>query len=341
MATNVPPQPTPDGNPQLSDIVGDQLYPLLVAAIAKDVHERVDARESRSRSQFISLASIALGIVLAVGGFVANEWLGWRTDQAVAEAVERSLGPALFQVEAAKLQLDVFNWSREPPSEDAANGVVRQLEDLYRRGVVQQQSNESAAASGSGVQAGIDALAPAVNALVLHFANTDQPTQVLAVERAAPKVVQANPDNAAFLVVALGDHLLEDAGAPGTWDTTLQGEFEKFGQYLGQAKRSAYPEFGLLYELLTGFVRGAPEQHLRGLLDDVDALAPPDAMSLIYRANNIFERPNDSPATPATKRAAAWVRQLLDAHASDSEVLSQIDTHKWSDDGPPRTPPVN
>ncbi|MDY6829667.1 MAG: hypothetical protein SV583_09850 [Pseudomonadota bacterium] len=332
MATNVPPQPTPDGNPQLSDIVGDQLYPLLVAAIAKDVHERVDARESRSRSQFISLASIALGIVLAVGGFVANEWLGWRTDQAVAKAVERSLGPALFQVEAAKLQLDFFKRSSDGPSEGAANGFVRQLEDLYRRGVVQQQSNESAAASGSGVQAGIDALAPAVNALVLHFANTDQPTQVLAVERAAPKVVQANPDNAAFLVVALGDHLLEDAGAPGTWDTTLQGEFEKFGQYLGQAKRSAYPEFGLLYELLTGFVRGAPEQHLRGLLDDVDALALRDAMSLIRRANNIFERSNDfpaTPATPATKRAAAWVRQLLDAHASDSEVLSQIDTHKW------------
>ncbi len=325
MATNVPPQPTPDGNPQLSDIVGDQLYPLLVAAIAKDVHERVDARESRSRSQFISLASIALGIVLAVGGFVANEWLDWRTDQAVAKAVERSFGSMLLRVELAELQLKAVNqegWARE----QAAKGFVRQLEDLYRRGVVQQQSNESAAASGSGVQAGIDALAPAVNALLLHFANADEPTQVLAVERAAPKVVQANPDNAAFLVVALGDHLLEDAGAPGTWDTTLQGEFEKFGQYLGQAKRSAYPEFGLLYELLTGFVRGAPEQHLRGLLDDVDALALRDAMSLIRRANNIFERSNDFPATPATKRAAAWVRQLLDAHASDSEVLSQIDT---------------
>jgi len=267
-------------------IENEQIYHMLRSTIAKELGEKFEEKRMRSINFFVGIISVVLTITGLISGFLVNEALNSRIENSVDNLKEDFISDFIEKAEAAIFETRVSSLNVRAQNMDEseefrrldAEFVADKIRELYREGVEETEG----------------ATKKRENARLLHFAATaaartfaaapSASTFSVALAKDAPMVFSELDEAHPFLVIGIGNYLLQDAQSPDSWNSpsgSLWESYQSLQRFLASSETSGFPEMSLLYKLLIGTARGDSPSELESIAADFDVLSDDDKNNMV------------------------------------------------------------
>ena len=295
----------------------EQVFQLLMSKIDERVLTRIQETFDRRYTRLILIFTAVIILVTAIGSAVLDLFV----QQAVEQAVERELGPAVtiaegavheaqFEAQVAALNFRVLSIDiAEGFKAEDANSVITQIKELYSQ---ELDSNMR------------DKLRFAIETATKNFALVLRPEYVYQLEDVAPDLFETSGAITEMMIQLLGNRLLLDAGAPRSWleeEGPMRKTYVNYRRYADRANNIGLAGLSLVYELLLRSAEGRPREEIENLIEDSDALKEGDSLSFIGLMSKLLA---GNLGVPGEERVTNWTKAFLCAYREDGAFVSRV-----------------
>lgn len=295
---------------------------MLTAAISRDVMTWLDDRRARRRSTLLASGSIAVAVLLAIGGFLINQLLLGQVRTAVNAAIQDKLASVTFQSRVAALNFRALRLDQADGfTQDDANDLVLSVASLYESSIDDTDLPEE-----TRLQNILD-LTFAVETIANSFAQADRDDLISEITDAAPEVTGRSVTMTQLIVQMMGRNLIGTAGGTDSWvdDTGAEQElYREYKEYAERARRTGFPELYLVFELITRHMAGRPDAEMRELIADITDLNEVDREGFERLMRTLVEGSFIRSPTAASRRIQARTRAFLEDYGTASPFLGFV-----------------
>ncbi len=297
-------------------------FALLQKAVFSDVKGWVEEDRARRRTATLTVTSISMVALIAIGGFLVNQLLVFNVERRVDQAVSDNLSSVTFQSRLAALNFRVVALDRASAfSNEDAHLIIQSIETLYKSGV--GEDNIPADVESQN----ISDLMFAVETAVESFTSADRVDLVTQVTSVAPRVAEQSSRIAPIVVRLTAYNLIGMAGGADAWLDGTGREYrlyDVYERYVERARDTGYPELYLAFELILRHMAGRPGDEILELgaevedLNEIDEGAFIDTMEMLVEGE-LFMQP-----TAVSERVKERTREFLDAFGSSIPALTRF-----------------
>lgn len=303
---------------------------MLIAAVSREVMIWLEDSRSRRRATLLASGSIAVAVLLAIGGFLINQLLAGQVEAAVDEAIEDNLASVTFQSRVAALNFRALRLDQaEGFSQNDADDLIQSVESLYDSGIDDGDIDDEADDNTDPevrFQNILD-LTFAVETIADSFAQADRDDLISRIVDAAPNVAERSTTMTQLIVQMLGRNLIGTAGGTDAWVDATGAERElytDYKEYAERARQTGFPELYLVFELITRHMEGRPHEEMIQLVADVADLNEVDREGFERLMRSLVDGSFIRSPTAASRRTQARVREFLEEYGDTSAVLGFI-----------------
>ena len=323
--------------PGQNDKVGDErmakepYHSLVVELASAKALEILRADRWRTRLEAIGLSSGAVILLIAIGGFLANEVLDTRVSKHIDASLYEKLEVSNYRMELAFLELKSERLSStDELSEEMLKEVVDTTRVLLNRFITNPDVPVAIA------QARARSVRPVLATLINVSAGVGRGDFVNEIVDLAPDIVETSDDVTQTLVQHTGLRLIGESGAPDVW-LNEEGEptdqYRRYKTYAERARDTGYPEVFLVFELVMRHMLKRPEEEVVGLIQDAETLNMTDsehfATLMVAFSTGAYTVRTDASSVRVVER----YREFLQEYRSRSELIEQFYQMIWMPEG--------
>ena len=301
---------------------------MLIAAVAREVMVWLEDSRSRRRATLLASGSIAVAVLLAIGGFLINQLLRGEVEAAVGDAIEDNLASVTFQSRVAALNFRALRLDQaEGFSQDDADDLVQSVESLYESGIGNADDDTDAGIDPDARLQNILDLTFAVETIANSFAQADRDDLISRLTDAAPDVTERSTAMTQLIVQIQGRNLIGAPGGADAWVDATGAErevYSEYREYTERARQTGFPELYLVFELITKHMEGRPDEEMRQLIADVADLNEVDREGFERLMRSLVEGSFITSPNAASRRIQARARAFLEDYGDTNAVLGFI-----------------
>ena len=333
-----------DGNGFAKSILdNEQVFQLFMSAIDERVVTRLRERSERNRIWVAGLVA-AIATLAAAGVTIATYVFDLQTKVTVFEARAVATDSITRVAETTKAAIE----------EDVARQVVAAVQKELKTTFADTQFNSQLAAlnfrvlsidlaegirkeESESITSEIEALYSqqpdtesrnklrfAVETAAKNFVQIDRPELVFRLEMVAPEIFENSGDISQAMIQLLGNRLLADVDAPGSWksDEGFMTETHKsYRRFAERAKNTGFPELHLAYEMLLRFVERGSREQILNLIEDTRSLSSLDAE---HFETLMVRLAKGEVGITGSDRVATRTKEFLCRYRDESELLFDV-----------------
>ncbi len=318
---------TPEQREALRSALEDeQLYSVLAEVISAKAVEKLEEKQARSRTFYLTLAAVVLSLLSAGLTLVVNEVLNARIADEVESAINSQFGALEFAPRIGAINADVRRIdASESVDLDEVTRIVDQIEALYER-----FASSRALATGLTEEKVIEYrndLTYAIETMMKILTDIGNDTLVFRMSEIAPVITERSAIITQTLLQTYGRKLIAAPAGAAAWTESNGARvatFEKYRTYALRAEKQGYPELFIAFELLTRHMAKRPRAEIEQLAGRIEDLNEVDHDAFMQIMTSLATEGFKIEPDQETRLVAKRVREFLAEYADAADTLKDI-----------------